>query len=73
VHARLGHVEYKGFYRRESTLPRWITAIGDSPTKIAPMLANVGTSNRFSGLAAQTCGRNVHPNNRFAGVPRRRN
>jgi hypothetical protein len=42
-------------------------------TKISPMFANVGASNRFSGLATQTCGRNVHPNNRFAGVPRRRN
>ena len=74
MHARLGYVQYKGFYPRESISPRWIIEIGDSPTtKISPTLANVGASDGFSSLAAQTCGRNVRSHNRFAGVPRRRN
>jgi hypothetical protein len=45
----------------------------DSPTKLPSTFSNVGASERFSGLSAQTCSRNVHPNNRFAGVPRSRN
>jgi len=45
----------------------------DASTKLPSTFSNVGASDRFSDLAAQTCGRNVHPNNRFAGVPRRRN